>query len=693
MAGRARTFTAALLLVLPVSVGVGTTPAHAAAVELVNPTGGCWSYVPDRSVDDVLTSPVAKDLDPKALRAWGSGVAPTTLSLEARDGTTDRTAGARLTVENGPVIDPAVATAGTATATVTVQPAAGLPAGVEPSIERLEAPFEAQAGKPVTDLVLEGDFTGDFGDTHVIELQSIFFDVPGAPGAPGAPDADGSLLVCNGQELGEPTVGLAPDLTPGVNPATTPLPIGLNDTFIGHDVRTLAIQDVKGQAVTSAFRAGDTVELRGSGIDAGDAFTAEICDANNTCATAPGDLFADSQGNAEATITIGDDLAGGQALVTVKSDSVTLPRPSAVVLGAPSVTAVEKEGKGRLRVALSGVGWDPAATVVIEGRTPEAASSDSNVEVTVGADGTFKTRFVATDVDTTELRLSQEREGGLAALGQTHTLEYLVPIEPPADQPDERDGGNSGGSGTGNPGGSTTVVPPASGTAVAPPVEIPLPGERPVDEVNGPTGAVPGSEATPLKISEANLAGEASVGEMFGGSSRREVRFLAENVSAAVVTNPLVRLGVGRDAGVEPVIVAAEVGDLQPGARVAVAVDVALPMASFGVYQVVGQVGDSDESRFGLEWQTYPWGLIALNLMGVALLVWGLWRRQQRRMNPAPLVAGGEDDEAGASVIDLTALDNWWGNGKIGRPVDDNDSVVDMEAANKWWAKRDSKVS
>ncbi|QCX27612.1 hypothetical protein [Nocardioides jishulii] len=687
MAGRARTFTAALLLVLPVSVGVGTTPAHAAAVELVNPAGGCWSYVPDRSVDDVLVSPVVSDRS-TALEAWGSGVAPTTLTLEARDGTTDRTAGARLTVENGPVIDPALDTVGTATATVTVQPAAGLPAGVEPSIERLEAKFDAQAGMPVTDLVLTGDFAGDFGDTHVIELQSIFFD---APGTPGAPDPDGSVLVCNGQELGEPTVGPLPDLTPGVNPATTPVSIGLKDTFIGHDVRTLAIQDVKGQAVTSAFRAGDTVELRGSGIDAGDAFTAEICDVNKTCASTPGALVADSQGNAAATITIGDDLAAGEALITVKSDSVTLPRPSAVVLGAPSVAAVEKEGKGRLRVALSGVGWDPAATVVVEGRTPDAASSDAQVEVTVGADGTFKTRFVATDVDTTELRLSQEREGGLAALGQTHTLEYLVPIVPPEKEPGENPPGNPGE--PSNPGGTSTTVPPVSGTAVAPPVEIPLPGDRPVDEVNGPAGGVAPSAETPLKISEANLAGEASVGEMFGGSSRREVRFLAENVSSSVVTNPLVRLGVGREAGVEPVIVAAEVGDLQPGARVAVAVDVALPMASFGVYQVVGQVGDSEESRFGLEWQTYPWGLIALNLMGVALLAWGLWRRQQRRMNPAPLVAGAEDDEAGASVIDLTALDNWWGNGKIGRPVDDNDSVVDMEAADKWWAKRDSKVS
>lgn len=690
MARRARTFTAAMLLLLPAGVGLGASPAH--AVVEVSPTeGGCWTYVPDRPAVDPAAPAAGWSLPGVAedavqpFQAWASGADATRLTLETSGATVkdlDRTF--RLGVVNGPVLDEALPVAGSATAVFSLQ-TAGATEEITASV-----PFLVDAGERVGPLEIDGvvPIAGE-GD-HVLQLESLYFDAPSFLGP-------GTVTACNGQPGTEPSAG--DGMVPGVNPATTPLAVtGLEETFVGYEARALGLDAVRGQqaGVTSHARGGDGLAVRATGLDTGEALVAELCagPALTECVQSAPSEPAGSDGTATTTVTLPGDVRAGDAVLRVP-DRADFPELDLAVLAAPTAEVTEKVGEEELTATLAGTGWDPGATVVVAGVAAGAASADGPTEVAVRPDGSFDATYVATDSATTALSVTQERPDGFAALTTRHDLRAAVPgpvdtTPPDGEEPKEED--------PPVPADPPVTAPPTSSTptlpSAAPAVDIPLPGEVPVNDVPAPLDGT-GTEGTEaLKVSEAHLRGEASWSEMFGGSSRRDVTFLAENTGETTIANPLVRLGVGRTADVDPAIVAAEVGELPPGARVAVAVDVALPMASFGVYQVVGQVGDAEENRFALEWQTYPWGLIALNLMGVALLVWGVARRQRQRNAPAPLVVGA-DDEAGASVVDLTALDRWWATGKVTPRVeeDDNDSIVDLEAADRWWAKRGSQVS
>ena len=172
---------------------------------------------------------------------------------------------------------------------------------------------------------------------------------------------------------------------------------------------------------------------------------------------------------------------------------------------------------------------------------------------------------------------------------------------------------------------TSPVVPPA----VAAPL-LPVPQEREVDVVDGQEEPVVEAEvsgAAELEVSDARLQGDATLGEMFGGVVRREVVFMVENVGDAAVIDPPVFVGVGRSPDVEPVLVATRLGEIEPGDRVGVSVDLELPIASIGTYYVTGQVADATVPAFALPLETYPWGLIALNVLALGLLVWALRRR------------------------------------------------------------------
>ena len=83
-----------------------------------------------------------------------------------------------------------------------------------------------------------------------------------------------------------------------------------------------------------------------------------------------------------------------------------------------------------------------------------------------------------------------------------------------------------------------------------------------------------------------------------------------------------------------------------------------LPMAAFGTYHVVGQVGDTEVGAFELEWTTYPWGLFALNALALVLLAWGVRHRLAACVarRAAALALPGDAD----AVVDLAAADAWW---------------------------------
>ena len=83
---------------------------------------------------------------------------------------------------------------------------------------------------------------------------------------------------------------------------------------------------------------------------------------------------------------------------------------------------------------------------------------------------------------------------------------------------------------------------------------------------------------------------------------------------------------------------------IDPGETETITVDVSLPFAAFGEYRVVGQVGPSEAGGYSTTWSSYPWGLVALNVIGLLLLAWGISRRvvarHRRRLGERAGVAG-----------------------------------------------------
>lgn len=633
--------TAAALLLVGVTSGVGVVATGAPAAAIV-PDGGCWTYVAEPYSD------VSTGLEPWTVEDGQFLIGSTGATVPG--GTREVIIG----LSSGPVLSDLPA-AGTATAVIAVD---GTPVETPLTTE-----YVAAAGQPVRDVVLRGEIPVGAAGDHVVRLDSLSFDVP----------ADGTTVVCNGQTLGEPG---------GTNPASTPLPTDVTTTFSVAGSAGAEVMRVAGQRVATAARAGNEVVVTVSGFPSSAPAQARLCAAGDCTADVRLWIGQDGTGSAELLVT--DDLATGDASVEV-TDGTTTATAGLTVLGPPALAAAEEPGTDTTSVALTGTDWDPQKQVTVRGYDDAGdPTGDAAVRVTPGGSGGFTATFVVSDPATATITATQAG-GALSAgyqfSGQIGTtpvdpVDPVDPVVPPVDTP---------------------VVPPLA-PPVEPPEEIPPPEEVPVIVDPGVEPPVVAPLDEELVVSEARLDGNATLGELFGGAVRRDLLFIVANAGETTVTDPIVRVSVGRSTDLEPEIVDAEVGTLEPGEQTVVTVPLELPMAAFGTYHVVGQVGDSETGAFDLEWTTYPWGLFALNALGLVLIVWGVRRRLAARQ-PAPyrpVVATAGDD----SVVDLAAASAWWnyrdGLGHIAgqRPVAPPmeqvplEAVVDLEAAEKWWTRR-----
>ncbi|PJJ56356.1 hypothetical protein CLV56_0562 [Mumia flava] len=172
------------------------------------------------------------------------------------------------------------------------------------------------------------------------------------------------------------------------------------------------------------------------------------------------------------------------------------------------------------------------------------------------------------------------------------------------------------------------VVRVASYTGPALAVDIPF-------VVSGhPTGTPP-SAALPipsLRVTDVRLEGDGGIAGLFGASPERTLVVTVENVGNAPAVNPEVKIGVGRSDRTEPTVITERNVTIEPLQSVDIETTVALPFAAFGTYHVVGVVGQGEAgTSFSTTWKAYPWGLVALNVIGVVLLVWGIRRRMAAR--------------------------------------------------------------
>lgn len=669
MRSGARVLAALLVVVASSSYGLVAVGAAAAAAP---PSGGCWAYAPSAAG---LDSPPATDVS-TTLEPWTT-VADGGFLLESGGDTVvggSRTA--RLEIGSGPVISATDDVAGTASFLLSVDG--------DPLAEPVEVPFEADAGDPVEDLVAEVELPGAAAGAHTVRLDAVYFDAP----------ADSLRVACNGQESG----------TPATNPATDPLPTDLTSAYTLVAASSVAITDVDDQDVLTAGRPGDLVTVALSGMASSAMLTLQVCDAAAACAVVAA-FMSEPDGTATTTFMVPASAPVGADSLTVSDGTTTVTTPL-TVLGVQVVAAAEALDEDSTTVTLTGTGWDPERDVTIRGYaggdSSSAATDDPEVAAAVDAAGEFTAEFVVAAEDTESVIVDQARSD--SSIGAVYLISGVIGSGAAAD-PDPTDDPDPTSSPSPSAGATTApVVPP-----VTPPVDIPLPSDIPVDE---PPTETPTETPAPvdLSVTEARLDGEATLGELFGGSPKRDLVFLVTNAGAETVENPVVRVSIGRSDDIEPELVDAEVGVLGPGEQAVVTVPLELPMAAFGTYQVVGQVGETDNGGFQVEWTTYPWGLFALNALALALLAWGVRHRMLlRRPAGAGALAPAADGDA---VVDLAAADAWWayraGTGPRPRgvpvapglsspavplpPVPDEsltgEAVVDLEAAEKWWARR-----
>ena len=130
-----------------------------------------------------------------------------------------------------------------------------------------------------------------------------------------------------------------------------------------------------------------------------------------------------------------------------------------------------------------------------------------------------------------------------------------------------------------------------------------------------------------LTVTDVEVQGDTGIGSWFGASPTRQLVITVRNDGDAVAVNPELSVGVGKAVGLEAQPVTIDEFSIDPGETETITVDVSLPFAAFGEYRIVGQVGPRRAAAYWTTWSSYPWGLVALNVIGLLLLAWGISRR------------------------------------------------------------------
>ncbi len=156
------------------------------------------------------------------------------------------------------------------------------------------------------------------------------------------------------------------------------------------------------------------------------------------------------------------------------------------------------------------------------------------------------------------------------------------------------------------------------------------------------TGHPVGTPPTPtipmpnLAISDVSLEGGgglgATIGALFGLAPARTLVVTVRNEGTAAAVNPPVKIGVEKSERAKPSVVDGRDLTIEPLQTATVKTSVTLPVFAFGTYHVVGAVGEGEVAApFATTWTAYPWGLIALYVPLLILLVWGIRRRLAAR--------------------------------------------------------------
>ncbi|MFX0593246.1 hypothetical protein [Melissospora conviva] len=172
------------------------------------------------------------------------------------------------------------------------------------------------------------------------------------------------------------------------------------------------------------------------------------------------------------------------------------------------------------------------------------------------------------------------------------------------------------------------------------PAQVDIPIEMP----DQPTAPVPqvGTAPARLEVLDARLTGGNSVAAWFGGSVTRKLVYTVKNPGPEALQNPPLQVTLGRsgDDGGLPTPATTSLG---AGQTQTYEVPVEFPFAAFGRYDVKASLAGMGNAT--VTHHAYPWGLVLINILGVALVIGGIvYRLRLNRpvQTAVPTAAGGQ---------------------------------------------------
>ncbi len=515
------------------------------AAAVASPAGGCWTHEPASARTRAATSRRRSSLGrpcPTGASAWRPAE-PRSSAVPVR-----RPAA----IASGPVISETDDVTG-------ASPPSSSPWTASRSTSRSRSSSTSTPASRVEELLAEVELPIAAAGTYRVGLESVDFDVL----------AESFRVTCNGQQAGaarrrqprharrEPA-GLLAGLRPRPSPRARR--------------RSPPIAD---QAVLNTARPGDTVTVDLAGLASSDVdHRWSLCGAGVRMPSARtvGDVETGARRHGHdhlhrAWVSAPVDEGSLRA-----SDGVTQVSTPLAVLGVQLVAAAEKLGEDSTTVTFTGTGWDPnrpsrsAGTPGPAAPPPRRTTRRSPPRSALPAPSPRTSRWP--DPATKSVIVDQARTS--SHIGSVYLISGVI-------------GGGVLRSRT-RPAGTriprartrrrTTRVPAASPRTRAAPAQVPAPRRMPWSR-RPRTSRLPGRPrrrahpgrrpSTPPRTWRSRRCASTDTPRspsLFGGSPERNLVFLVENVGEQDVTDPVVRVSVGRSDDVEPQPVAAEIGDL-----------------------------------------------------------------------------------------------------------------------------------
>lgn len=137
-----------------------------------------------------------------------------------------------------------------------------------------------------------------------------------------------------------------------------------------------------------------------------------------------------------------------------------------------------------------------------------------------------------------------------------------------------------------------------------------------------------------VTISDVAIEGSGPVASWFGAPPERSIVFSVTNNSPVVLRSPRTLLTWGRDGDGDGFMPSPDLGDLAPGQTTTAKVEIPLPAASVGSYEVTVRVDPIGGTPATATTQTtiVPWGWILIGLIILQMILLKIRNRYRRRV-------------------------------------------------------------